>query len=195
LSLAIDDFANPSRFGFPIGEGSIKLLPCRLANPLVCRHPDAMILPNGDHKPQLQLTQGLDKVGAFALQAVSQHHLNVKAPLLKRLNQLNGHLWCCFILIFCLPSCSWLKDLEESRQGDFIQDTIRLDGNHPIVNLAPMAHVLSCHISRGLPFFLVTGFVDAQCQGAAAYDVLHQLESLVAQGRDRPRRSGENMVS
>src|SRR6266566_7414571 len=91
---------------------------------------------------QMQLLQFTDKIAALPRQAVCQHNLEAKAPLVQLLYELHCQGRLGLISIAWLEPGPGLEDLEQQRKGDLIQDAIRVDGHNTILELAQVANVL-----------------------------------------------------
>jgi hypothetical protein len=71
----------------PIGEDALKRSPVRVAHALAWRQPDTVVGPNRHHVPQMQLLQFADQSAAFSIEALCQHDLKMKVPLLHFLEE------------------------------------------------------------------------------------------------------------
>ncbi len=79
-ALPKDDLTDGAGLAVSIGEDAFKRSPVRVAHALTWRQPDTVVGTNGHHVLQMQLLQFSDKIAAFPIQAIGQHHLKLKTP-------------------------------------------------------------------------------------------------------------------
>jgi hypothetical protein len=121
---------------------------------------------------QMHLLQFTDKIAALPIQAICQHDLEAKSPLVQLLDELHRQGWLGLIAIAGLEPGPGFKDLEQQRKGDLIQDAIGVDRHDAILELAQVPDVLMGHVIGGLAFFAVARLVNAQDERPASERLL-----------------------
>jgi len=80
-TLSKDDLADVTGLAVSIGEDAFKRSPVRVAHALAWWQPDAMLGADRHYVLEMQFFQFADKIAAFAIQAIGQHHLKTKAEV------------------------------------------------------------------------------------------------------------------
>jgi hypothetical protein len=95
-----------------------------------------MIFSNRHHTLACSLLSSRHKLPTLSIQTLGSHYLKGEALLLESLHELNGSLRFCLVLIRFFSALVWLKHLKSSGKRDLINDSIGMDRDQPILNLA-----------------------------------------------------------